>query len=44
LSAPHDGQVETSGAPHWPQNFIPAGLSALHCAHFIVVKLAASFL
>src|SRR5215471_20487059 len=42
LSAPHDGQVETSRAPHCPQNFIPAGLSAPHRAHFIVVILAAS--
>src|SRR5438105_14156067 len=35
LAAPHDGQVEPSGAPHCPQNFMPAGLSALHRAHFI---------
>src|SRR5215469_16233317 len=42
LSAPQDGQVETSSAPQCPQNFIPAAPSAPHCAHFIVVILAAS--
>jgi hypothetical protein len=33
-SAPQDGQVETSGAAHWPQNFMPAGFSAWQCRHF----------
>jgi len=29
LLEPQDGHAPPSGAPHWPQNFMPAALSAL---------------
>jgi hypothetical protein len=33
LAAPHERHTASSGAPHWPQNFMPAGLSDRHREH-----------